>query len=325
MGGPFFPVDDPSALGLPPLHPPNYRYLGVDPSAHELTPIYSNIAFQILSYALGNITGVAFATSVNDGLFSPLKLTESSWTVPTSNSSGIIPDGSSWAFDVGDEAPWDIQLNQQYYHYRSKHPQLHTHKDSHYSPLDETPRLLCRPSQPSVPLGKLSASQPPSTAVSWTRVPNSVVCLDILLDLCSYLTGASVSLFSLLEQIQPPTTLQRERKLIYFTLVLYIHQHREEPIFKHNNQPDTTKPDLGVTSWIGNGTDMIDSPIAAPDIRLYPTGLKNVLENGDVGMGFRALFPVQGLDAVKGTSELASAAWVMVDDLYWELLVTTSS
>jgi hypothetical protein len=70
---------------------------------------------------------------------------------------------------------------------------------------------------------------------------------------------------------------------------------------------------------------MIDSPIAATDIRLYPTGLKNVLENGDVGMGFRALFPVQGLDAVKGTFELASAAWVMVDDLYWELLVTTSS
>jgi hypothetical protein len=70
---------------------------------------------------------------------------------------------------------------------------------------------------------------------------------------------------------------------------------------------------------------MIDSPIAAPDIRLYPTGLKNVLENGDVGMGFRALVPVQGLDAVKGTFELASAAWVMVGDLYWELLVTTSS
>jgi hypothetical protein len=42
-------------------------------------------------------------------------------------------------------------------------------------------------------------------------------------------------------------------------------------------------------------------------------------------MGFRALFPVQGLDAVKSTFELASAAWVMVDDLYWELLVTTSS
>jgi hypothetical protein len=84
------------------------------------------------------------------------------------------------------------------------------------------------------------------------------------------------------------------------------------------------KPGLGVTSWISNGTDMIDSPIAAPDVRPYPTGLKNVLENGDVEMGFRASFPVQGLDAVKGTFELASAAWVMVDDLYWELLLTMS-
>jgi hypothetical protein len=54
---------------------------------------------------LENITGVAFAISVHGGLFNPLKLTGSSWTVPTSNSSGIIPDGSSWAFDAGDEAP----------------------------------------------------------------------------------------------------------------------------------------------------------------------------------------------------------------------------
>lgn len=34
---------------------------------------------------------------------------------------------------------------------------------------------------------------------------------------------------------------------------------------------DAAKPGLGVTSWISNGTDMINSPITAPEIRLYLT------------------------------------------------------
>jgi hypothetical protein len=80
---------------------------------------------------------------------------------------------------------------------------------------------------------------------------------------------------------------------------------------------DERKPGLGVDSWISNGTDMLISPIAVPEIRLYPTGLKNILANGDVAMGFRASFPVQGLDAFTGTFQLASATWQMVDNLYW--------
>jgi hypothetical protein len=75
---------------------------------------------------------------------------------------------------------------------------------------------------------------------------------------------------------------------------------------------DATKPGLGVMSWISNGTDMLTSAIAAPDIRLYPTGLKNILGNGDAEMGFRALYPQQGLDTFGGTLELASSTWVMV-------------
>jgi CubicO group peptidase (beta-lactamase class C family) len=122
IGGPFFPVADPIALGLPPLNASEIPICAGGPSctraqffegfakrhpvyASSTAPIYSNIAFQILSYALENITGVEFATSVNDGFISPLKLTGSSWTVPTSNSSGIVPDGSSWGFDTADETP----------------------------------------------------------------------------------------------------------------------------------------------------------------------------------------------------------------------------
>jgi Beta-lactamase len=122
IGGPFSPVADPIALGLPPLNASEIPICAGGPFctraqffegftkrhpvyASSTAPIYSNIAFQILSYALENITGVAFATSVNDALISPLKLTGSSWTIPTSNSSGIVPDGSAWGFDTADETP----------------------------------------------------------------------------------------------------------------------------------------------------------------------------------------------------------------------------
>jgi hypothetical protein len=80
---------------------------------------------------------------------------------------------------------------------------------------------------------------------------------------------------------------------------------------------DERKPGLGVDSWISNGTDMLTSPLAVPEIRLYPTGLKNILENGDMEMGFRASFPVQGLDEFTGAFQMASATWQMVDSLYW--------
>lgn len=76
---------------------------------------------------------------------------------------------------------------------------------------------------------------------------------------------------------------------------------------------------------------MLTSPITAPDIRLYSTGLKNVLGNGDVEMGFRALYPQLGLDDFGGTFELASSTWVMVDQLYWgtvgndEFVITVDS
>ena len=122
IGGILFPVNNPSALGLPPLNASEEAVCTGAPRctraqffegftkrhpvyASSTAPIYSNAAFQILGYALENITGVKLTTSVNNGLVALLKLTASSWTVPTSNFSGIIPDGSSWGFDAGDETP----------------------------------------------------------------------------------------------------------------------------------------------------------------------------------------------------------------------------
>jgi len=97
-------VADPSALGLPALNDTELsvcaggafctraKFFEDFTKCHTVyapstAPIYSNVAYQILAYALENITGAAFTTLVNDGLFTSLNLTGSSLMVPAFNSS----------------------------------------------------------------------------------------------------------------------------------------------------------------------------------------------------------------------------------------------
>ncbi|KAK3393749.1 beta-lactamase/transpeptidase-like protein [Podospora didyma] len=68
------------------------------------TPIYSNMAFQLLAYAVESITGEAFATLVDQHILKPLSLTRTFLsTPPLDDSNVVIADG--FARDMGDEAP----------------------------------------------------------------------------------------------------------------------------------------------------------------------------------------------------------------------------
>jgi CubicO group peptidase (beta-lactamase class C family) len=74
------------------------------------TPAYSNIAFQIFSYALEGITGKSFQSSVEDGVLTPLGLNNTFYTTPN-NTLGVIPGSwkdTQWAVQLGEETPWVI-------------------------------------------------------------------------------------------------------------------------------------------------------------------------------------------------------------------------
>ncbi|GAB1312351.1 hypothetical protein MFIFM68171_02561 [Madurella fahalii] len=71
------------------------------PAYHS--PIYSNMAFQVLAYAVENITGQDFATLVEDELLKPLGLTRTFLSTPLNDSDAIVVDG--WTEDLGDEGP----------------------------------------------------------------------------------------------------------------------------------------------------------------------------------------------------------------------------
>ncbi|EED16113.1 beta-lactamase, putative [Talaromyces stipitatus ATCC 10500] len=71
------------------------------------TPIYSNAAIQILSYALEAITNETYDALLEEYLFEPLGLNSSYYTVPADNV-GIIPRNAStslWNLSAGDETP----------------------------------------------------------------------------------------------------------------------------------------------------------------------------------------------------------------------------
>ncbi|CAK7243794.1 MAG: hypothetical protein STHCBS139747_005322 [Sporothrix thermara] len=75
-----------------------------------MSPVYSNAAFQILSYALENITGTAMPDLFDKYLVQALNLTGTYYTVPPASvtASGMIPfntTASWWNADALDESP----------------------------------------------------------------------------------------------------------------------------------------------------------------------------------------------------------------------------
>ncbi|KAK4224645.1 beta-lactamase-like protein sdnR [Podospora fimiseda] len=65
--------------------------------------IYSNVAFQLLAYAVENITGEFFSSIVESELLTPLNLTRTFLTQPTNDTNAVIVDG--WDLDIGEEGP----------------------------------------------------------------------------------------------------------------------------------------------------------------------------------------------------------------------------
>ncbi|KAF4629589.1 hypothetical protein G7Y89_g8558 [Cudoniella acicularis] len=71
------------------------------------TPIYSNAAFQILSYALEQISGEDFSSIFHNTLIEPLNLSHTSYNKPN-DSLGVVPGDETatfWNYDLGDLWP----------------------------------------------------------------------------------------------------------------------------------------------------------------------------------------------------------------------------
>lgn len=71
------------------------------------TPTYSNVAYQLLAYALENISGKNFTDIMYDRVIKPLNLSRTYYTTPP-NEVGIIPGSikdTYWNVSLGDANP----------------------------------------------------------------------------------------------------------------------------------------------------------------------------------------------------------------------------
>ncbi|KAK3291034.1 beta-lactamase/transpeptidase-like protein [Chaetomium fimeti] len=80
--------------------------LTADPQAlPQARPVYSNIAYTILAYAIEAATGKDYTAQLHDYLTSPLGMA-STIATPGNDSRAVIPPGeSTWGSDYGDNAP----------------------------------------------------------------------------------------------------------------------------------------------------------------------------------------------------------------------------
>ncbi|KAK3672594.1 hypothetical protein LTR78_007645 [Recurvomyces mirabilis] len=72
------------------------------------TPIYSNAGFELLGFALANITGRSFPDMLQEDLFNKLHMADSSYFVPKNLTNAVMPGGpvnSFFVADLGGETP----------------------------------------------------------------------------------------------------------------------------------------------------------------------------------------------------------------------------
>lgn len=69
------------------------------------TPVYSNLAYQLLAMAYEGITGEVFAEAVYSHVARPLNLTRSFWDAPAND-----PNIISVPFDNGTPAEWSMGI-----------------------------------------------------------------------------------------------------------------------------------------------------------------------------------------------------------------------
>ncbi|KAJ9607217.1 hypothetical protein H2200_008289 [Cladophialophora chaetospira] len=259
------------------------------------TPVYSNVAYQILIYALESITGQKFSVIFEKNLVQALNLTRTALSLPkndTLTKNGIIPVSvveSSWAFDAGDEDP----------------------AGSAYS----TPRELSS-------IGRSILLGAPFEIATFTD-PNTGQIVDLYTKSGNIGAYASLSILSpdygvgfsvmaagahnfetvlvvsqlLVDQFVPATISAARNEANASYTGVYT---SSDPALNSSLTLTTRSSQLGlsVSEWISNGTDMLawsaemifqDSGSPA-EVTLYPTNLKTVLSDGSYEMAFRAVF-----------------------------------
>ncbi|CZR51197.1 uncharacterized protein PAC_01072 [Phialocephala subalpina] len=361
LDGLLDPLSDPTAYGLPPLNSSEVvpcaggamcsraQFFAGFTERHPVyapstSPIYSNVAFQILSYALENITGIDMPTMVSDSLLKPLNLTHSSWNVPASNATGILPVGNSWSLDIGDEtaaggmfsSSSDVtklgrsiltsSLISPAQTRRWMQPRSFTSASNAMVGAPwEIYRITTSPNDRLVDLYTKSGDLPGYSSVL-------VLSRDYDFGFSVLAAGPDASVTSRLIAglVQDAVFQSIEDSARSEASTNYAGTYTSSSTTLNSTVTislDPSFPGLGVTTWISNGTDMLSpqvekASIAAPSVRLYPSGLERELGDGGKEVGFRAVFEDLKAGSIGGLFGNGCETWFGVDGTYWGAVAT---
>ncbi|KAI0132808.1 beta-lactamase/transpeptidase-like protein [Xylariales sp. AK1849] len=293
------------------------------------TPAYSNIAFQILSYALENITGKSFISSLTDSVLTPLNLNRT-YYYSANESVGIIPrevNETSWNVYIGDESPSGNMF--------SSARDLSSFGIAVLNSTLLRPSLTRRWLKPvtfsadfvaavGMPWGlrrlHLSDTNPARTVTAFTKaggVGDYSALLSVIpefdIGIAVLVAGADTPgvVWSIADYLGAVLLPNFDAATRDDANSKYGGTYQADPASNLTSSlqitTDPDRPGLGAASWISNGTDMIpiaeafqsglsvaSDPAASnstqPSVRLYYTGLDSTGSDGTTLKSFKAVF-----------------------------------
>ncbi|KAH8700823.1 beta-lactamase/transpeptidase-like protein [Talaromyces proteolyticus] len=308
------------------------------------TPIYSNVAFRILGYALETITGISFDDLFTNDFVNRLNLPGTSLSIPKNGTPSVIPvspEESWWNYDLGENAPAGGVY-------------------STPSDLSAIGRSILKSSILSASLTRrwLTPRTHTSSLIESVGAPWEIERVPLLpnqtIDL--YTKNGGVGLYGALLVLSPdldfgvtltaggPANIEVMEALIEVVLQNFMPALRlaaqEEAqnnlagtysnpalnaSIKINTQANRTG--LVVSDWIYNSTEVSaiynvasgSDPDTPLDIALYPTGIQSGLKNGTQNVYYRAVFqeqaPDESPDTTPGTIVEPCSSWASADSL----------
>ncbi|KAI0396059.1 beta-lactamase/transpeptidase-like protein [Xylariaceae sp. FL0594] len=309
------------------------------------TAAYSNVAFQLLGYALETITGKKFEALLTDAVLKPLGLNSTFLHAPD-RSRGVIqgnPDAVGWTFDLGEAAPagniytsiHDLsELGRSILSYRLLDP-VTTRRWLKPFSFSTDPRAAV-----GAPWGARRINVVKGQPYRWTTAFNKAGRISDYSSVLAILPDYDIGISVLLAGELPGNANFNLLDIIGETLLPAIESAAREEAGAgysgHYAYADTAKnlnssltivtddqPGLGVTQWISNGTDFLTMSTVLqngyfplnPRIRLYPTGLESSGGGSRKtrSVGFKATF--EDADAASKAEAMFStdcATWINV-------------
>ncbi|KAF4943426.1 hypothetical protein FGADI_13415 [Fusarium gaditjirri] len=343
-------------LGFPPIRTVDFAYCGKSAlypcsrtaffdairARHPVeaafsTPIYSNIGYQIMAYALENITGSAYPDILSRRLILPLGLNSTTYAKPANTNSSVIPDSpsSSWYdVDTRDEGPAG-GIYSSIADLRRIGQSILTYEMLSPSQTRRWMKPLSFTADPEVAVGapwEIARVTSTNNRTSWMYTKggqlgmyNSLMALlpdwGVGLTVLAAGTGASgvVGMVpgAIASKLVPALEQAAKRQARQNYNGRYGDERNGLTVAVKDNLPG-----LGVTSWSSDGRDMFDSirlivsgsSIGSGNVsmRLYPTGLQKQTDGKARLESWRAVYEI--IDAASPSSSYC-ASWFSIDSV----------